>query len=64
MSAGTGYGVTVQGFVLPLLTDLLTDLNNAVQAQFGADANVAPQAFFGQLNGIIAERLSLVWQAM
>lgn len=64
MSGGTGYGVTNQGFVLPQLTDLQKDLNDSLIAQFGAGVNLNPQAVFGQISGIVSERLSLVWQAM
>lgn len=64
MSGGTGYGITDQGFVLPQLTDLKTDLEQGLINQFGAGINLAPSSFFGQFVGLTAERLSLVWQAM
>ena len=65
MSGGTGYGVTPQGFVMPQLTDLQEDLVQGFQSQFGAGVRANdPQAVFGQLSGVMAERLSLVWQSM
>jgi uncharacterized phage protein gp47/JayE len=64
MSGGTGFGITPQGFVMPQLTDIQTDINQALQAQFGAGINLNPESFFGQISGIMSERLALVWQAM
>lgn len=64
MSGGTGYGITEEGFVLPQLTDLQTDINNAIYSIFGADIDTSAETFFGQISGIMAERFSLVWQAM
>jgi len=45
------------------MTDIITDLNQALQAQFGAGINLSPESFFGQLVGIMAERIELVWEA-
>jgi uncharacterized phage protein gp47/JayE len=64
MSGGTGFGITDQGFVLAQLTDVQTDINNALIAQFGSAVNTNPESFFGQISGIMAERLALLWQAM
>jgi uncharacterized phage protein gp47/JayE len=64
MSGGTGFGITPQGFVAPQLTDLQTNLNQSLQSQIGADINTQAESFFGQLTGIMAFELSLVWQAM
>jgi len=64
MSGNTGFGITEQGFVMPQLTDIQTDINQALQAEFGAGINLEPESFFGQISGIMAERLALVWQAM
>jgi len=64
MSAGTGWGITEQGFVAQQLTDALDDIEQGLIAQFGANINLSPESFFSQISGIVAERLSLVWQAM
>ncbi|CAM6004925.1 unnamed protein product [Sphagnum balticum] len=61
---GTGYGVTVNGFVMPQQTDLQTAINQSLQAQLGADINTNPETLLGQFSGIISSELSLVWQAM
>lgn len=64
MSAGTGFGITPQGFVMPQLTDIKGEIEQTLKSSFGADVNLDPQAFFGQIVGIFSERESLVWQAM
>lgn len=64
MSGGTGFGITPQGFVMPQISDLETQLEQALVNQFGANINLAASSFFGQFVGITAERLGLVWQAM
>lgn len=64
MSSGTGFGITPQGFVAPQLTDIQDEIEQVLQSQFGADINLVPESFFGQIVGIFSERESLVWQAM
>jgi uncharacterized phage protein gp47/JayE len=64
MSSGTGWGITVNGFVMPQLSDILTEVEQTLIANFGADINLSAESFFGQIAGIFAERESLVWQAM
>jgi uncharacterized phage protein gp47/JayE len=64
MSGNTGYGITLQGFVMPQLSDLDTALEQAFITQFGAGINTVPSSFFGQIIGIVAAELALVWQAM
>ena len=64
MSGGTGFGITPQGFVLPQLSDIKTEIEDTLKSEFGADVNLSPEGFFGQIVGIFSERESLVWQAM
>lgn len=64
MSGSTGYGITIQGFVRPLLSDIQTEIQNSLYSTFGADINVEPESFFGQIVGLFSERESLIWDAM
>lgn len=64
MSGGTGFGITPQGFVMPQLTDIKSEIEQTLISSFGADINLGAETFFGQIVGIFAERESLVWQAM
>lgn len=58
------YGITDQGFVLKPLADIKSDLEAAFKAAFGAGINVQPQSRFGLIIGIMAERLSDLWQGL
>lgn len=62
----TTYGVTPTGFVKPQLTDILTDLQSAIQASpnFGANFDVSTESPMGQILGLIADRLSDVWDQL
>lgn len=64
MSGGTGFGIGPQGFVMPQLTDIQTEINQSLVNTFGAAINLNPESFFGQISGIFSERELLVWQAM
>ena len=64
MSGGTGFGITINGFVMPQLSDLEASLEQGVITQFGAQSNLAASSIFGQFIGLTASALSLVWQAM
>lgn len=58
------YGVTLQGFVRPRLVDIQKDLNDSLINTFGATTNTAARSVFGQISGIVAERLDLLWQGL
>ena len=64
MSSNTGWGITEQGFVMPQLSDIQAEINQALVNAFGAAINLQPSSFFGQISGIFAEREALIWQAM
>jgi uncharacterized phage protein gp47/JayE len=56
------YGLTSAGFVAEPLAQVQTDLQAALQAQFGADIDLSASGPFGQLVGILAEREAALWQ--
>lgn len=58
------FGVTSAGFVIPQLTDIQKEINDALKATFGANIDLTPSAPFGQLSGTFAEREYLIWAAM
>ena len=60
----TPFGLTLDGFVTPQLTDVRADLAAAMQAAFGASIDMGDMSIFGQIVGILAERLELIWQGM
>lgn len=55
-------GLTPTGFEPKPLQDIKTDLGTALRAIFGAAITLIAQSVFGQLIGIVAERLSDLWQ--
>ena len=56
------FGVTNTGFVRKRLDQILDDLNSGVKGVFGSDALVGPEDPLGQINAIVAEQLSILWQ--
>lgn len=64
MSNGTGFGVTQQGFVLPQLLDIKTDIENTFRSKLGNGINLSPETLLGQIIGTISEREYEVWAAM
>lgn len=58
----TPFGLTPQGFNAMRLSDVQSDFNAALQDQFGANINLSAESVFGQLSGIISERLALLWE--
>lgn len=63
MSSLTGFGITPEGYVIPLLSDIQGEIEQSLKAAFGANINLEPSAFFGQITGIFSERELKVWQA-
>lgn len=55
-------GITPAGFITKRLDALLEELDTAVQGVFGDAINLSPQSPDGQINGIIAESNSNLWQ--
>lgn len=56
------YGITSTGFTPKPLVDIKADLENGFRTVFGAAITVIAQSVFGQLIGIMSERLADVWQ--
>ena len=57
------FGVTPNGFNSKTLSDIVTDLDNAMLAQFG-EINLDPQSVFGQLIGVMAKAYADIWENM
>jgi uncharacterized phage protein gp47/JayE len=57
----TDFGLTPTGFVPKTEDDVLADLETALRGKFGQSINLTPQARFGQLAGIFAERFGQLW---
>jgi uncharacterized phage protein gp47/JayE len=55
-------GLTPQGFVIRTLQEIKADIEAAMRSAFGASIDVSPVSFFGQLIGVMAERLADLWQ--
>lgn len=64
MVTTTTYGLTAQGFVPKTTPVVNTDLQQALQAAFGASIPFTAQSLFGQVSGVLAERFNEVWAEM
>lgn len=57
------YGLLSTGFVPKPYTAVLSDIEADFRASFGESIDLTPQSALGQIAGIIAERVSEVWDA-
>lgn len=55
------YGLTNAGFVPKPMTQIVSDLQAAFQASFGASIDVSDQSNFGQIIGVMSEQLADAW---
>lgn len=60
----TTWGLTPQGFVPARQQDVLDELNAELRLAFGGNLNLGPASVLGQINGIISERIALLWEAL
>lgn len=56
------YGLTSTGFNAKSLQEIKTDLETAWRSVFGAGADVSADSVDGQIIGIVADRMSDLWQ--
>lgn len=56
------YGLTFDGFVSKTLDIIREDLNAALRDAFGNSIDLGDRSIFGQLVGIIAERMAQLWE--
>ncbi len=56
------YGLTTEGFITKSLDTIRNEIGVALQQVFGASIRLDDQSILGQLVGIIAERLALLWE--
>ncbi len=56
------FGLTTDGFQIKSLSDIREDLNDALRNAFGASIDLGDRSIFGQIVGIFAERLSVLWE--
>jgi uncharacterized phage protein gp47/JayE len=58
------YGVVATGFNPMTFSEIKAELEAAAQASFGANVDLAPETFLGQIIGTQAEREALIWDLM
>lgn len=56
------FGLTSTGLNIKQQSDIISEIQSALQSAFGANINLLPQSVFGQLVGILSEREALIWQ--
>jgi uncharacterized phage protein gp47/JayE len=56
------FGITATGFNRKRLADIQTELEAALQLEFGDDIDLDPSGPFGQIIGIMAEREAELWE--
>lgn len=56
------YGLTLTGFVPKPLEVLRDEINAALRGEFGASLDLSDSTPLGQLVGIVAERLAMLWE--
>ena len=57
----TTYGLTTTGFVQKTVADLKAEVEAALRASFGNSIDLSPQSVFGQLVGVLVDRLADLW---
>lgn len=57
----TTYGLTTTGFVQKTLADLKAEVEASLRASFGNSIDLSPQSVFGQLVGVLVDRLADLW---
>ncbi|HLZ10333.1 MAG TPA: hypothetical protein VKT80_17220 [Chloroflexota bacterium] len=55
------YGLTATGFLAKPMSQIVSDIETALQATFGANIDVSDKSNFGQLVGVIGEQVADVW---
>jgi hypothetical protein len=60
----TTYGITPAGFAIKPFAAILSDIQNAELATMDAALDLAPTGPLGQLNGIMANALSQLWEIL
>lgn len=57
------YGLFPAGFVPATIEDLVSDLGDALKAAFGESIKLGDKDVFGQIVGVVSERLATLWEA-
>jgi hypothetical protein len=58
----SSFGVTLEGFNPKTLEIVLQELEDADQAAFGAAINTTPESVLGQLNSIVGDKITELWE--
>lgn len=58
----SSFGVVPEGFNPKSLEQVLSEFEDDQRAAFGAAVNVTPQSVFGQMNGIIGDKVAELWE--
>lgn len=57
-------GLTVDGLVVPTLTEIRESLNAALRSAFGLSIDLGDKSTLGQITGILAERYASLWEML
>jgi uncharacterized phage protein gp47/JayE len=55
------FGLTTAGFIAKRQTDITTEFQDAIKAEFGDQVDLDPRRPIGQLIGVVSERLAILW---
>src|SRR5690554_4177389 len=58
------FGVTPQGFVRPSIQQILDQIETDQKAEIDPEFDVSPEGPQGQINGIYARQLGIIWEAV
>lgn len=58
------YGVTAEGFVRPSVQEILDLIETDQRAEISATLDLSTDSVVGQINGIFANQLGVVWEAL
>jgi uncharacterized phage protein gp47/JayE len=56
------FGLTPQGFEIMRQQDIISAINQQLQATFGQNINLGAESVLGQIVGIFSEREALIWE--
>ena len=60
----SSFGVTPDGFSQKELADIQDEVNDDLVSGFGPETNILADAVFGQLVGILSDKLAEAWEVL
>lgn len=55
-------GLTIDGFQIKTLAEVREEINESLRGRFGPSINLGDESILGQIVGIVAERVALLWE--